>query len=381
MKKSLKSIILLGAASLFLTGCGEPAQTTTAATDTGAATDTASGSEVTPEVVPTLEKTYITSSYEANALQGYDCTLYQLNVYSGNYYQYLESTVKYGYSMTIGVTNIFTYGTYELGTEEDGIAQLKLGNPAEATINSYSLAGGFDIAINTISEDQTYPVELPAKVQGEVNMANSEQDVLDYVGKGFNAYVETASNVFSFSLDEDPMEKEENDKTSGELKNFADNLKKVAAVGNFDINFKETEEGKALNTFNVTCDIVLLSEENFYSYTSTKVQYGYSMLLATTSTTRFGEATLGEPEDGSYKVSLAKADEVNLASFSKAGGFNISINTADPDLQYPVELPATQQGEKNIKNNKQEVLDEVGPATDFYMFETKGLLSATNPNE
>lgn len=389
MKKSLKTIVMLAVSGLALVGCGQATssvtstQATSSVAETSNSTETSTTTSTEEEVTITLEKSYLASSYAANALNGYDAVAYQVNLFSGNYYQYIETTVKYGYSMTIGVTTMVNYGTYEVASEEDGVAEIKLNNADCVLLNSYSKAGGFDININT--NNVTYPVELPAKVQGEVNNAASKADVVNYCGKGFVIYANTSVNTFAFTNEETAtFEKTVNDKASADTSALTGDIKKMAAVGNFDIAFKEVTEGetttKKLNTFTADCEAVILDEANNYEHFKTNVRYGYSMLLSTTSTATFGKGTLGDSEDGATKLSLAVADDVNLVSFSKAGGFNITVNTADETLTYPVELPATTQGEKNMKNSKAEVIAEVGQAVDVWLLDGKGQLALTDPN-
>ena len=103
------------------------------------------------------------------------------------------------------------------------------------------------------------------------------------------------------------------------------------------------------------------------------------MLLSTTTVVAEGAATVGASEDDYTKVTLGVADEVLLNSNSKAGGFNIQINTLN--ATYPVEMPAKAQGEKNMANSKQDVIDAYGASKTLFLSDSTGTMSLVNPNE
>lgn len=94
-----------------------------------------------------------------------------------------KTELTYAYSMVLGTTSVTTYGTYVDNGSEDGYAKYTLNAGADAIVASYSLAGGYSILVNTADEEQTYPAELPAKTQGEKNMAQSKEDVIKAYGQ------------------------------------------------------------------------------------------------------------------------------------------------------------------------------------------------------
>ena len=92
-----------------------------------------------------------------------------------------KTELTYAYSMVLGTTSVTTYGTYVDNGSADGYAKYTLNAGADAIVASYSLAGGFNIHIDT--RNQTYPVELPAQTQGEKNMAQGKDDVIKAYGQ------------------------------------------------------------------------------------------------------------------------------------------------------------------------------------------------------
>ena len=66
-----------------------------------------------------------------------------------------------------------------------------------AIVNAYSLAGGFNIQIDTATA--TYPAELPAQTQGEKTFANSSDDVFDRYGAETTVYLNDSNNTFSLT--------------------------------------------------------------------------------------------------------------------------------------------------------------------------------------
>ena len=87
-------------------------------------------------------------------------------------------------------------------------------------------------------------------------------------------------------------------------------------------------------------------KQNVYEYVTTRITYGYSMNLGTEVT--------------------------------KAGGFSIAINTADPNQIYPAELPAQTQGEKRYANSKDDVINAYGLGTKIYV--ENNVISFNDPN-
>ena len=127
----------------------------------------------------------------------FNALVYQVNLYEENVYEFIKTEVMYGYGMVLGTTTIVNHGTYVAGTREDGIAEYTLNAASEVLFNSYSKAGGYNISINT--QNQTYPVELLAKTQGEKNMANSKEDVVKEYGPEATYYISTSKNELSLT--------------------------------------------------------------------------------------------------------------------------------------------------------------------------------------
>ena len=301
----------------------------------------------------------------------FNALVYQVNLYEENVYEFIKTEVMYGYGMVLGTTTIVNHGTYVAGTSEDGIAEYTLNAASEVLFNSYSKAGGYNISINT--QNQTYPVELLAKTQGEKNMANSKEDIIKEYGTGYKIYCETTKNTFSFKKEgSDSVETVTT--TSGDIsKVFIEEVKSSNIVNNFinPGNYGEgswTAEAYQVNVF----------ESGEYEFIKTELIFGYGMVLGTTTIVNYGTTVLSEPEDGYQTVKLNAADRVIFNSFSKAGGYNIKIDTAN--CTYPVELLAKNQGEKNMANSKEDVVKEYGPEATYYVSTSKNELSLTNPN-
>ena len=122
-------------------------------------------------------------------------------------------------------------------------------------------------------------------------------------------------------------------------------------------------------------------DNNVYELLSTQITYGYSMNLGTQVVAAYGTYANNGSEDGITTYTLNKAAEVVLSSYSKAGGFNILINTASKDQTYPTELPASGEGEKVYAQNKDDVINAYGQESVVYTKDTNNEMSLVNPNE
>lgn len=156
-----------------------------------------SSSKPEPEeiVMSEVKASYITSDINTQTMYGdgsWIATAYHLNLFENGAYEYVTTSVTYGYSMNLSTSAIVLYGQYEEGVAEDGSQAITLKEASQVLVNAYSKAGGFHISID--SEKSTYPVEMPAKVQGEKNMANSKEDVIKEYGAGQTLYVYTEDN-------------------------------------------------------------------------------------------------------------------------------------------------------------------------------------------
>ncbi|MCR5145165.1 MAG: glycoside hydrolase family 3 C-terminal domain-containing protein [Lachnospiraceae bacterium] len=89
-----------------------------------------------------------------------------------------------------------------------------------------------------------------------------------------------------------------------------------------------------------------LYEDGTYKLTNTQAMYAYSMLMGNTTITCFGEYTMGDSTDGFTKCELAEATRIIYNGYSDAGGFNLSYDTDDESISYPVELPGGEMTEK-----------------------------------
>ena len=144
----------------------------------------------------TLTATYVNGSTASNSYGGFDADTYQFNVYDDGSYVMVHTTVNYGYSMCLGTTVVTTYGTYKAGASVDGYTPYELSEATRVVLNSYSRAGGYDIYVDT--DTSTYPVELPAENEGEKNMAQSKEDVINAYGQAMTVYV--GANAHTFEL-------------------------------------------------------------------------------------------------------------------------------------------------------------------------------------
>ena len=391
MKKSIAhlSVFVLSSATLLLSCGNTPAassnpSSTPASTPVATSEAAASSAVVTPseavssaaeEVTVTLDESYITSEHTDGSYGdgSWNGLVHQLDLYSNGVYRYTSTELKYGYSMILGTTAVVTFGDYVKGGTEDGLTEVTLNAASEVFLNSYSKAGGFSIVVTT--PNQEYPVELPAKVQGEVNMANSKEDVLAAYGQGTKVWVDASTYSLSF-VDPNTDELPDAIETKSGAIDMIDDIKEFQIVNEF--SSKKNEETGALSTWDGTVHIVSLFEDGSYDYMTTQLKYGYSMLLGTTSVDQVGIATIGQSEDDYTKVTLGTAKDVLLNSFSKAGGFNIQVNTLDQE--YPVELPAKAQGEKNMANSKEDVINAYGQGGVVFLSDSTGTLSLVDPN-
>ena len=332
-----------------------------------------------------LVDSYTYSEIYNNTYSGWVADTYQVHFYEDDLYEMVYTSVNYGFGMIMSSTASIRYGTFTKGMTEDGYTAYELNKPSEFFINSYSTAGGFSIAINTADEDQTYPTELPAKTQGEKNMADNKEDVLnsDYA-TGFKIYTEDSKNVFSFT---DPNETETKNEDGS-------TVKATISTASGDVSKLITKEFKDIRitdrtrvpgsmgegSYDAKIDLVITYKNDTYDYYSSTVQYGYSQILGTTTVFNHGSYAQDDSVDGYTKATLATADDVLLNSFSKAGGFNIQINTADEDQTYPTELPAKTQGEKNMADSKDDVIEAYGQEYICYFKDNSAEMSLTDPN-
>ena len=144
-----------------------------------------------------IENTFVVSETGENAYGGSDYTVYGLNIMSDGTYEMVKTVYVYAYSMNLGTYVYQTFGTYTAGTSVDGYTPYELSEATRVILNAYSLAGGFDIHIDT--QTSTYPVEMPAQTEGEQNMAQSADDVIDAYGAAMTVYVATDGNILSLT--------------------------------------------------------------------------------------------------------------------------------------------------------------------------------------
>ncbi len=377
MKNPIIPFATLALASIALAACGSTGSSS--ASGSASESQTTSSSEVItttsaePEVKAVRPVKAFSYGETLKNASNFDLFLtHRVNLYENNVYEYIQTQITYGYSMNLGTSVITTYGTYAEGTAEDGVTPYTLNKAAEVLLSSYSNAGGFRIQINTSSKDQTYPTEMPAKVQGEQNMANNKGDVINEYGIGTKIYVGN-DNVLSFV---DPNSEEENptkavvDTSSGAVDSVLKELDKIRIVGNIS--------GEGMVHYVVDC--LHAFKDGTYEYIETDLTFGYSMVLGTSSIVNFGEGSFGQGEDGVTPYDLEAAEDVVLNSYSKAGGFSIAINTASEDQTYPTEIPAKVQGEQNMANSKEDVIKECGPALTVYSNDADCVMSLTDPN-
>ncbi len=383
----MKKLLTLSACAFvgaILASCGATSSAPAASSVAPAASsaEPAASSVVPSESSTTPVKASVVESYiygeTKESAMGFDIRAHHVALYDNGLYRYTVSEMKYGYSMILGTTVVSQFGEFTKGEAEDGIAQVTLNKASEVLLNSYSLAGGFSIVLNTLN--QTYPVEMPAKAQGEKPMANSKADILAAYGEGATIFV-SDKNDFSF-VDADGEPGVAPTKASGDVSSILSSVKDFQIVNEWNPTFKEetvdSETKKTLTAWDATVHAVTTFEDGSYDYLNTCVKFGYSMILGTTTFNDIGKATYGTAEDGYVKVSLAAADRVLLNSYSKAGGFNIQIDT--DKATYPVEMPAKAQGEKPMANSKADVIAAYGAPAEVFFSETTGTMSFVDPN-
>ena len=328
---------------------------------------------------PTRAKTlasYVNSSIVSPGSYGegsWTASTYQVNLFENNVYEYITTQLIYGYGMSLGTTSIINYGTYAKGATEDGITTYTLNIASEVVFNSYSLAGGYNISINTTN--QTYPVEMLAEAQGEKPMANSKDDVVAKYGAGTTIYASEGKNTFSFTNENLDSAPDAVTTKSGDVSSLL--IKKISKCQIVSDLISPGSYGDG----SWTADIYQVNafEDGIYEFIKTEVIYGYSMNLGTTTINNYGKFSYGTSEDGYTPITLEDADKVVFNSYSLAGGYNISINTEN--ATYPVEMLAKSQGEKNMANSKEDVVKEYGAKRTYYSSDSKNNMSLKNPNE
>ncbi len=379
MKKVIFTLAATALMGGMLAGCDSGK---TSSSEASSSTDTSSSSSSSSSVIEKSERSKTVASYILSEIQmpgdygegSWTAFAYQVNFFENNVYEYINTQLIYGYGMSLGTTSIMTYGTYTKGSSEDGVTEYSLNVAKEVVFNSYSLAGGYSISINTTN--QTYPVEMLAKTQGEKNMANSKEDVVNEYGAGFKIFTNDGKNTFSFSdPNADSTDKIAVTTASGDVSSLLiSNVKKCQIVSDLTSPASYGE-----GSWNADIYQVNTFEDGEYEFIKTEVIYGYTMNLGTTTINNYGKATYGASEDGYTELKLAAADKVVFNSYSLAGGYNISINT--DNQTYPVEMLAKSQGEKNMANSKEDVVNEYGAARTYYSSNDKNVLSLTNPND
>ena len=314
-------------------------------------------------------ETYVLGEVAEESMSYYRA--YEVNFYDNNVYEFVSTQITYGYSMNLGTSVSVAYGTYEQGEVVDGVGKFTLNKASEVVLSSFSKAGGFNITINTADSKQSYPTELPASGEGEKIYANSKADVINAYGMGTVIYTE--KNTLSFlDPNDDASTKAVIEKASGDVKNV---LHK---------NFKQVQTASVISPAAVGDAYVVthlhIFEDNSYSAFQTTVTFGYSMVLGTTVVNTYGQGQYGTSEDGFTPYTLSSADDVNLNSYSKAGGFNIAINTALASQTYPTELPASGEGEKVYANSKADVVNAYGKQSTVYTNDANNGMELENPN-
>ena len=374
MKKILFTLSTLALLSTALVGCNKTSTSSTKPVDSSTSEKASDSSAAEPTRTKTVAS-YVNSDIQAPGNYGdgsWNTYSYQVNFYENNVYEYITTELIYGYSMSLGTTSIINYGTYTKGDSEDGITTYTLNIAKEVIFNSYSLAGGYNISINTTN--QSYPVEMLAKTQGEKNMANSKEDVIKEYGAGTTIYTNDGKNTFSFKNENLDAEAPAVTTASGDVSSLL--IRKVTKCQIVSDLITPGSYGEG----SWTADIYQVNtfEDDTYEFIKTEVIYGYSMNLGTTIINNYGKYSYGTGEDGYTPITLEDADKVLFNSYSLAGGYNISINT--DNQTYPVELLAKNQGEKNMADSKDDVVKEYGAKRTYYSNDTKNILSLTNPN-
>ena len=375
MKKVILTLAVSALMATMLGGCNQNGGETKNSDSNAEPTSSESSIPAEPTRTETLA-TYVNSAIVSPGSYGegsWTASAYQVNFYENNVYEYITTQLIYGYSMSLGTTSIINYGTYSKGATEDGVTTYTLNIAKEVVFNSYSLAGGYNISINTTN--QSYPVEMLAQTQGEKNMANSKDDVISEYGAGTTIYANEGKNTFSFTNDNLDEEAPAVTTASGDVSSLL--IKKISKCQIVSDLITPGSYGDG----SWTADIYQVNtfEDGVYEFIKTEIIYGYSMNLGTTTINNYGTYSYGTSEDGYTPITLEDADKVVFNSYSLAGGYNISINTEN--ATYPVELLAKTQGEKNMANSKEDVVKEYGAKRTYYSNDAKNTMSLTNPNE
>ena len=197
-------------------------------------------------------------------------------------------------------------------------------------------------------------------------MANNKQEVLDKVGTGIKVFVDE-NNVIAFTNDEHPEPVAVNTPSGAINANAVGNFKAVRITG------EKSENPYGGNNYKV--HYLHIFKDNYYRYFTAEFSYGYSMLLGTTNIVSYGQGAYGTSEDGVSPFTLSKAEDVVLNM--KSVQASLAINTASANQTYPTELPARQQGEQRMANNKDEVLEDCCPGRTLYLSDTGVNMSLT----
>lgn len=372
----LFSLLLLGG----LAGCANTGDSSSSSQTSSVADSTVNESSQTSSTTPSGEAlapiaSFAYSELSDNAYGGWIGTAYEVLFYEDNLYQMVETQLNYAYSMVLGTSSVTNYGTYVAGESEDGYTSYTLNAADESIVSSFSLAGGYSICINTADPDQTYPVEMPAENEGEKNMANSKDDVIAKYGTGTVIYTQDGKNNFTFTDPNDESStRAEITTASGDTSALLGKTFDAIQLNNEFTPASETDSSSWVGTITQ----IFTFTDGTYEINKLTINYGYSMVLATTTLQSVGDFEAGDSEDGFTRTTLKRADDVLLNSFSLAGGFNIQIDTRT--AEYPVELPAQSEGEKNMAQDKDDVLDAYGQEVTYYFNDSALNYSTTDPN-
>lgn len=151
------------------------------------------------EEAAVIENNYAYGEVNSNAYGGSTTDVYSLNFYSDSTYELVKSTLTIGYGMNLGTTTLEVYGTYTVGTSEDGWTSYALSTADRIVLNSYSDMGGFALYLDTGSSSQTYPAEIPAETEGEKVYVNSKEEAIEKFGKETTVYISDTNHKFVLS--------------------------------------------------------------------------------------------------------------------------------------------------------------------------------------
>ena len=373
MKKSILPFAAFAFAAFALASCGSSGETSTSGT--GSSTPAPTSSPTTEPVAQGIARPFksaILGEFREEKLMGVvDVQVYTshfVNLFENATYEYTNITAIYQKSTggVVSLSGITLYGTFVDEGVEDGVTTIALNKAAEVVISNDIIMGGSQVSVNTAADYQTYPVELPAQTQGEKNMANNKQEVLDKVGTGIKVFVDE-NNVIAFTNDEHPEPVAVNTPSGAINANAVGNFKAVRITG------EKSENPYGGNNYKV--HYLHIFKDNYYRYFTAEFSYGYSMLLGTTNIVSYGQGAYGTSEDGVSPFTLSKAEDVVLNM--KSVQASLAINTASANQTYPTELPARQQGEQRMANNKDEVLEDCCPGRTLYLSDTGVDMSLT----